>query len=451
MRSTRIKRARIAAVLAAIVSTVAFPAAARADAVTDWFIVGRSAILAGNPPPNGSMIYFGMLQGAVYDAVNAVDGGYQPYLLRPEDDPAGQLDSIDAAAATAAFRVLSVIAPGQISQEYYDAYIAALPGTQTAIDNGTAAGEAAAAAMLTARANDGRENAGLPFPNTDPYLIGYLPGQWRPSPNSVTTPAPDPSWWVGSVKTFLLPDASTVRTEGPKALTSDAYAQEFNEVKSLGAFDSTTRSPDQTKAAIFWNDRPMVLWGDLGLRLADRIGLETADRARLLGMVGLATADAAIGCWTDKYYWRFWRPVDAIRLADTDGNAATEADPTWLPLFDTAKLAALPGEPFDATARAGLQTPPYPDHPSGHNCLGGAAVTTMQDFFGTKVEGGIVVTSARFPGYTRTFDRFSDVLNEITWARVWAGIHFRSADRQAVALGRTVAHYERNHYFAPLR
>jgi hypothetical protein len=166
--------------------------------------------------------------------------------------------------------------------------------------------------------------------------------------------------------------------------------------------------------------------------------LTTAENARLFAKVSLAEADAAIGCWNDKYYWNFWRPADAIHLADTDGNPQTVADPTWRPLFD----------PATPTVPA-LATPNFPDHPSGHSCQTGATMNVMRDFFGTdKVAFDVVSTRfAGTPAATRHFDSFSAAEDEVIDARVWGGIHFRTADEQGVQLGQEVARWERHHYF----
>jgi hypothetical protein len=300
-------------------------------------------------------------------------------------------------------------------------------------DGVIAAGEAAASAMLAARANDGR-NPTTPFP----FVFGTTPGVWRVSPPLT---APEPTPWVGNVKPFLVPSAEMLRTKGPNALTSKAYAADFNEVKSLGSFSSTTRTADETNAAIFWQSQPLGLYGGVMRSLSARFDLTTAQNARLFAMVSLAGADGAIGCWNDKYYWNFWRPIDAIRLAASDGNPATEADPTWRPLFD-------PATPTTPT----LATPNFPDHPSGHSCVSSAILNVMRQFFGTdKIAFDIV--STRFPGtpaQTRHFESFSGALDEVINARVWGGIHFRTADEQGAKLGKAVAKWERQHYFKPL-
>jgi hypothetical protein len=420
-------RSRRAAVAASLTVALACPAGAHADAVTDWNSAATAAILSTNPTAHASVLSTAMVQGAVYDAVNAIAGGYRAYLPTPAADPRY---SQDAAAATAAFRVVADLVPLQLGtlQTQYAASLAAIPDGP-AKTGGIAVGRAAATAMLAARANDGRNG---PFT----FVFGTTPGAWRTSPPLFLL---DPTPWVGNVKPFLVPSAEMLRTNGPNALTSRAYARDFNEVKSLGSLTSTTRTPDQTMAAIFWQAPPVALWGGLMRSLSARYGLSTADNARLFAMVSLAEADGAIGCWNDKYYWNFWRPIDAIHEAASDGNRATRADPTWKALFDPATATVPP-----------LSTPGFPDHPSGHSCVTGATLDVMQDFFGTdRIAFDIV--SSRFPTQPRHYERFSQALQEVVDARVWGGIHFRTADTQGARLGKKVARWERRHYFQPTR
>jgi hypothetical protein len=383
---------------------LAWPTFARADAVTYWDEIASSAIVVtGGQPPPVSALSFAMVQGAVYDAVNAIDRGHRPYLVQPPSNPT---DSKEAATAAAAFRVLVGFAdlPGLFPsqqptlQPIYDAYIASLPdnppGSKAA---GVVIGEATARAMLTDRQNDGR--FGPP-----PTLYPPAPGIWRPTPPNF---AYDPAPWVGNVRPFLVPNVEMLRTDGPNALTSAEYAEDFNEVKELGSLTSITRTPDQTDAAIFWQDHAHALWHRIFRALAASQNLNVVDSARLFAMETLAAADASIGCWNDKYYWQFWRPITAIREADTDGNPATERDPTWLPLFDPATSVCHP--PL-------LVTPPFPDHPSGHTCNTGAFVYTLQNFFGTD---RIAFSAFSNKSCTwRSFERFSDALKEVIDARV---------------------------------
>jgi PAP2 superfamily len=415
-------------VAATVLFALTVSAPARADTVTDWNAIATTAIVTtAGQSPQASTLSFAMVQGAVYDAVNAIDRGHQPYLVAPR---AKRSDSKQAAAATAAFRVLAALFPSQLPtlQPFYDASLAAVPDGRRE-RGGIAAGAAAAAAMLAARANDGR-NGPFTFP------IGSEPGAWRPTPPTL---ALDPAPWVGNVRPFLVPSAEMIRSDPPNPLTSTAYAQDFNEVKQLGSLTSTARSADQTEAAIFWQDHGPALWNRVFAALSASHELNIAENARLFATENLAAADGAIGCWHSKYYWKFWRPITAIREAASDGNPATEADPAWTPLFD-------PATPQFGTP---LVTPGFPDHPAGHGCISGAMVHTLQRFFGTdKIAFSAFSNRTRT---TRSYDRLSQALKEIINARVWGGIHFRTADLQGALLGKKVAHWLAKHYFQPVR
>jgi hypothetical protein len=428
---------RLALLVCAIATAIlGAPAVAQADVVKDWNAIAQAETLLLRPTAHGQTRGIAMVQGAVYDAVNAIDRGHQPYLVDLDDVGAQPWVSQDAAAATAAHRVLKAITPTARHDGLDTAYTTALAGIPDGPieQGGVAAGEAAAAAIIDARMGDGFMTAFTP-------TIGTDAGDWRPI-GWPATPAFDPDGYVGNMKPFLIKSPSQFRSKGPYALTSKAYAREFNEVKELGALNSSTRTADETAAAVFWQFAPIALWNPLMRDLADRHDLDTADQARLYGMVNLAGADAAISCWNDKYYWSFWRPRAAVREADTDGNPRTIADPSWEPLF-SASVATTPA----------LGTPPFPDHPSGHGCLSGAVLNTIANFFGTdKVE--ITVVSGRslngVPIPPRKFNRLSDALDEIIEARIWGGIHFRRADVQGAQIGKKVARYVRKHYFEPL-
>jgi PAP2 superfamily len=418
----------------------------------DWNAIASTAIIAAPPqgagqPPHAAQLSLAMVQGAVYDAVNAIDGGHQPYLVAPAASPG---TSMDAAAATAAFCVLvgssddptdpcelPGLFPGQFSalKPVYDASLTGIPDG-SAKDDGVEVGKAAATTMLSARANDGRFG---PFK----FVEGFDPGEWRLAPPQGATGivARDPAPWVGFVKPFLVPNVETLRSDGPNALTSAAYAEDFNEVKELGSLTSTKRTADQTAAAIFWQDSGAATWNRVFRSLALSRGLDIVDSARLFAMTNLAGADGVIGCWNDKAYWSFWRPITAIREAANDGNPATEADPSWVPVFD----------PSVPVSGAPLVTPGFPDHPAGHACFSGATVHALQAFFGTD-KVSFTATSNKCspaPCPPRSFDHFSDALKEIIDARVWGGIHFRTADVQGAVLGKKVVHYMEKHYFQP--
>ncbi len=435
------------------VCALAIPASASAGqsptsaTVQDWNLYATNAL--GNPPtapvmpgvgqaPHVSVLHVAMVQGAVYDAVNAIDGGHRPYLVAPAADPS---DSKAAAAATAAHDVLFGLEVGggpMLPQPVRDWLDSAYAESLSAVPDGPAKaggiadGEAAAEAMLADRANDGRF---APFT----VIEGTNPGEWRKTPPNF---GGDPGAWVGNVRPFLVPNVEMLRSEGPDPLTSAAYAQDFNEVKEVGSLTSTTRTADQTAAAIFWQDSGVAIWNRVFRAVAKSEDLNGVDNARLLAATNLAGADGSIGCWNDKYYWKFWRPITAIREAAADGNPATEPDPDWLPLFD----------PSTPVSGAPLVTPGFPDHPSGHGCVSGAFVYALRDFFGTDRIAFTAESNkcALAPCPPRRFHRFSEALKEIIDARVWSGIHFRNADVQGAALGRKVAHWLDKHYLQPV-
>ena len=401
--------------LVVAIAGLALVPAARGDTVSDWNLNATNALIvtAGQPPPV-AMLHLGMVHGAVYDAVNAIDGRYAPYLVAPR---ARSWYSKDAAAATAAYRVLASIVPAQqpTLASLYDATLAGVPAGR-AKDGGVAVGEAAAAAMIAARANDGR--FGPPgFP------VGTAAGQRRPTLPSFVN---DPNAWVATVKPFLIEDPSEFRSGGPNTLTGRRYAREFEEVKSLGSATSSARTAEQTDIARFWAEHPPAMWSRIFRQLSAAGELGIDDNARFFAMLYLTSADAVISCWDDKAHWLFWRPITAIREAASDGNPETEPDASWLPL---------------------IATPPYPDHPSGHACLSSSVVATLRDFFGND-HAAFSATSA-VSGTTRSFTRFSQAIEEIIDARVYSGLHFRTADVDGARIGAEVARWRAAHTFKP--
>jgi hypothetical protein len=213
-------------------------------------------------------------------------------------------------------------------------------------------------------------------------------------------------------------------------LSSSAYATEFDQVKSLGAANSTTRTADQTAQALFWADHAVAMWDRIFRQLSQDQHVSTAENARFFAMMFLTSADAIIACQQDKARWLFWRPQTAIREAATGGNPATVADPTWTSLLGNS---------------------PYPDHPSGHNCASSAIVHTLRDFFGTD-RMSFSATRAVSPigPITRSYSRFSQALDEIRLARVYGGIHFMTADAAGASLGRKVAKWREGHALQPV-
>jgi hypothetical protein len=414
-----VRHVRLGGLLVAVSAliTLAVPGHARADAVTQWNAHAAEALFAtAAQGPTLSVPHLAMVHGAVYDAVNAIDQGHEPYLISTR--LAAPFDSKDAATATAAYRVLLNIVPAQAPTlgAHYAASLAAIPDG-TPKTRGIAVGEAAAAAMIAARTADGRFG-------TPGFAVGLGAGQWRPVLPAFVN---DPTAWLADVKPFLIDDPADFASKGPYALTSRKYAREFNQVKELGSATSTTRTADQTHAALYWAENPPRTWNRIANTLSAQEGLSITENARLFAMLYLTAADSFIALWDDKARWLFWRPITAIREANTDGNPDTVADPAWLPL---------------------VPNPPYPDHPSGHAGFSGSVVATLQDFFGTdRVE----LTDTNVGLRTRSWTRFSDMIDEIVLARMWSGIHFLNTDEQGAKIGEKVARHRAKHFFGAAR
>jgi hypothetical protein len=429
---------RALGVCAALVAVLVAPGVARADVIGEWNLIAQNEAVLIRPTAHGQARGMAMVQGAVYDAVNAITRTHEPYLVDLEEVGAQPFASQDAAVATAAHHVLMTLvadARKPALETAYQATLGAIPDG-AAKQEGVRAGEAAAAAMLESREGDG-------YLASFTFDIGADPGDWRPLgwPFSLPDPRADVDAWVGNLKPFVIESPSQFRSKGPNALTSTQYAKDFDEVKSVGALNSTTRTADQTTAAIFWQFAPAALYNRLARDLAapGRFGLDTPRQARLYAMVNLAMADGAISCWNDKYEWSFWRPRAAIREAEGDGNPATVADPSWEPLFSAPTQTTPP-----------LSTPPFPDHPSGHGCVSGAVLRTFREFFG-KDKIPFDLYSGRFPNQPRHFESFGDALTEVVDARVWGGIHFRTADVQGAVMGKRIGFWLQKHYFNPIR
>ncbi len=226
--------------------------------------------------------------------------------------------------------------------------------------------------------------------------------------------ANDPSAWVKDVRPFLIRDPLRYASEGPNPLTSRDYAREFNEVKAIGSLTSSTRTADQTDQARFWAEGPQP-WTRVARQLATDRRLSSIDTSRMFAMLYTTAADAAISTWTGKARWLFWRPITAIREAASDGNPDTAAEATWVPL---------------------INTPAYPDQPSGLSALSAAMAESLERVFGERVRFSVKSLNSNT---TRSYRSFSDAVDELVDARVYSGIHFRKADVDGAALGAAVA------------
>jgi hypothetical protein len=384
----------------------------------------------GQGPPLAAL-HVAMVQGAIYDAVNAIDGGHEPYLPGLS---ATSTASQAAAVAQAGHDVLFGITPAANTavRDRIDALLAAslaLIDPSQAKTDGMDIGADAAAAMLAARTGDGRTDV-------EPFVPSNDLGKWRLVPPLNA----NIQGQFATVRPLTLNSPDQFPTEGPPALTSAQYAAEFNEVKALGAQVGSSRTDAQTLMAGFYTANPLFFY-NAGLRaIAIDQGLSTSEQARLFVKTSMAGADALISCFNNKKLWSAWRPATAIHEAANDGNPLTEPDANWTSLF------AAPG---------------YPDEPSGYNCYTGGFWQSARYFFGTDLfafsltspgvpENPAAGNPIGVPGSTRSYDRFTDVIRDTINGRILNGFHFRTADVHGAWIGKKVAQWIDKHYFEPV-
>ena len=383
--------------------------------ISDWNALAVTTLLGDvTKAPQESFLYIGFVQAAVYNAVNGIDGRYEPYKFHAH---APHWASAEAAAVAAAHKVLVEYSPYATAtlDAAYAASLAAIPGG-AAKTRGIAFGELAANTLIHQRIGDGR-NA--------PILFTTPPGKgvWRPTPPAL---APMAVPWMGFVKPLLVHSGAQFGQPGlPPALTSARYTRDFNEVKSLGSAGSTTRTPDQTATALFFSGNAGVQFNAALRDQATVRHLDIVHAARMFAAVSMAVADTIISVWRAKFVYGFWRPITAIQLANTDGNPATAVDLTWTPL---------------------LTTPPYPDFVSGYSGVTGAFTGALADILGTR-HLHLTLISTAVLGAQRTYDSGPALREDVIGARVWLGIHFRFADTGGVRMGLRVADWALDHYF----
>jgi PAP2 superfamily len=394
---------------------------AHADVVTDWNNAALDAIRAGSTAPPIASRSLAILHISIYDAVNGIARTHEPYLVQSAV-PAGA--SRDAAASAAAHEALVNLFPSRIStfDALHAGILATIPdGPQKAA--GIVWGEFVADQILVARADDGSDAIVLP-PG------GSGPGVWIPTPPGFR-PYLLPQW--GFVAPFAMDSSSQFRPPGPPSLYSQQYAEDYNEVKALGAEIGSTRTEEQTEIASFWADgagteTPPGHWNSIAQTIAGDRGNTLEQNARSFALLNIAMADAAICAWDAKYTFNFWRPVTAIRNADTDGNPATEPDPTWLSF---------------------IPTPPFPDYVSGHSTFSGAAATVLPLFYGTEDLPFTTDSDSLPPNVLRSFATCLDAAEEAADSRLYGGIHFRSANEDGLQAGISIGEWTGTRYLRP--
>jgi len=381
---------------------------AHADVVTEWNATAMEASAQTNSLVQSRAL--AITHAAVFDAVNAIGGKYKVYVAEVKA-PAGATQ--EAAAAAAAHAVLSWLLPAQkgVLDGALTRSLATVP-EGTAKDDGVMVGKQVAEKYIAMRSDDG--SAGK---------LDYTPksgaGQWQPTPPA-QAPMVMPHW--AKVTPFVLTAPTELSVKGPPALESTQFAKDVEEVRRLGARDSKERTADQTAAAIFWVINTPVPWNAAARATAVAKGTSVIENARIFALMNMAGADAYIASWAIKQQYGFWRPVTAIR-AD-----ATNPDPHWEPL---------------------LNTPAHPDYVSGHCIYSGAAARALQQLFGD--DGAKVSVTFGGPnGVTRTYAGFAQLDKEVEEARIWGGIHFRTADEHGSALGRQIADLAVQRHMLPL-
>ena len=409
------KRTNSAGLMLAVLLT-GLPAGAR-NVVTDWTAIASTAIVKnGGKTPGASSVWFAYASIAVYDAVNAITGQYRPFYYQ---GPGARNVSIDAAAVAAAHKVLVNYFPSQQADldNQYTASLAGINADPQIKAAGVTVGEAAAAALIAARANDGLEA-------NVPYTPGTGPGVWQPTPPAF---APAQTPWLAQLRPFTMTTPADHRPLGPPTLDSETFKRDFRLLHALGGTNSEVRSASESEIAIFWTENTGQQFARMFNYLAGTQNLGVPDTARLMAMLWTGFADAAIGCWDGKFKFSFWRPVTAIGAGG--GNLDMPADPAWVSLS---------------------ATPPHPEYPSGHGCATGAVTTIIAGFFGTT---GVPITadSLAFQDGTHThnFADTRELMDEIFWARMYAGFHWYRSMEDGRQLGITVARDLLQSHFLP--
>ena len=404
----------------ALTGLVAFTAApVQASVVADWDAVAAATINApagaypAVTPEEQRTVYsldLATVHVAIYDAAVAVAGGYYPFATSVSASAGA---SIDAAVGGATCRVLSTLFPNR-APAYGAACAGFSPGAggDAAHAAGSAAGVAAADGILARRANDGRMT-------NVPYVPTGLPGDFTPFPVG-STPV---NTFLPYVRPFAIRSAAQFRADGPPALDSAQYAEDFNQVRLLGAAGSTVRTAGQEEIARFHTEPPPLIWSR-NFRRFIAVERPVVENARLAAMLWVGQADALIGCFESKYTYRFWRPRVAIPSAADDGNGLTTADPAWLPV---------------------VPTPNHPEYPAAHGCGAGAAAQALNDYFGTKRIH--FYFDSTVTGMQHHFESTDEFLKELQYARIYGGMHFRTSTAHGAVLGRKTVAWIDKHYF----
>jgi len=384
---------------------------AKADVVLDWNEIAVNTAIANGQNPFALARSAAIVQLAVFEAVNAITGDYQPYLGTITAPPGA---SAEAAAIEASYLVLSTYFPTSAST--LDAgranSLAQIPDGQAKID-GIATGDAAASAMITLRANDGSSPPQFKIPGLP------VPGEWQATPSCpvVNGIAVGLFFQWQNVTPFGIPSASAFLLGLPPALTSNKYAETYNEVMTIGSVDSTERPQDRADVVLFYEvSTPTLVFNQAARLVAREQGRSLSENARALALANLAISDSFVAAFLNKYHYNFWRPETAIHAGDTDGNPKTDHDPGWVPF---------------------IVTPCFPSYPSNHGAGSNGGAEVLRRVYG---EGGhsITLTNPAVPDIVLQYTTFKQITDDISDARVYGGIHFRTDQVAGGDLGQAV-------------
>ncbi|MDB5134708.1 MAG: hypothetical protein JWP37_1311 [Mucilaginibacter sp.] len=388
-----------------------------------WNDAATQAVTRAGTGPNGPLppmpesYIYAQVNVAMHDALNSISPKYKTYaLLNTVDKEANP----DAAVAKAAHDIIVALLPPETAyaDSLYQVSINAIENGNNKT-KGINIGQEAAAAMLAKRNNDGYATA------QTPYTEGTLPGQYRFTPPFDGPPfngfAAVPAW--GKITPFGVASASQFRPGAPYAVNSPQYTIDYNEIKGLGAGINSTRTADQTQIGLFWLENSPLGWNRIARNLIMQKKLDALATAHLLGVLHMALADANISSLEAKYYYKYWRPITAVQLGDTDGNPNTAGNP----------LFSILSPP----------TPPIPDYPSNHAVNGAAAAQVLTNFFGNNLS--FSATSSSLPNVTRHFGNFVQAAHENALSRIYVGYHFRNAVNKGEAQGYLVGDYVFDH------
>jgi hypothetical protein len=411
--------------ITALAFTIAGAIQARADSVLDWNAIAAQTMFAAGRPGPSVVLDLAVVSAAVHDAVQAYDKTFEPYAT----DISGASGSVDAAVAKATHDILVNRFPAQAASvdTAYANYLAV--NGLAADDPGVSVGATAAAGMIALRATDGS------FPNPAPVFNGAnIIGMWRPTPSLLPGPPPSGSSmavpWLADVTTFVVLGGDQFAAPPPPSVGSGRYRNDYEEVKALGALNSSSRTPEQTQIAYFWAENFFAQLNRAVRGLAETHVDNSADRARLFALVWIGAADSLITTWTGKLEYPTWRPITAITLGDFDGDPKTTGDVNWQPL---------------------INTPNYPDHSSGANALVSGVMKMLALYFGDdNVTFTVTSTNPNANPNSRTYASFTDAALDVVEARILQGIHTRTADINGRHVGKKVARWVFHHTLRPL-